>query len=168
LDRGQPTFRLLADVSPEDQQDLLELARDRRYEAWEEVVREGQPHEGLYLIEEGSVEVFRTGEEPGGSEGLGVEESLTRFNAGNFFGDLVVFDPGPASATVRTTRPSKILLLPGEKFLEFLDSRPRAAIRIYRNILSEMALRLRRIDAKLVERIVWVHEGTEAAEGGGE
>lgn len=166
MERGQPTFRLLADVPPEDQQDLLALAKERRYQAHEEVLQEGQPHEGLFLIEEGSVEVFRMGEEPGGSEGLGVEESLTRFNAGNFFGDLVVFDPGPASASVRTTRPSKILLLPREKFLEFLDSRPRAAVRIYRNILSEMALRLRRIDAKLVERVVWVQEGTGSAEGG--
>jgi CRP-like cAMP-binding protein len=161
-------FRLLADVPPEDQKDLLELARERQFQAYEEVVREGEPHEGLFIIQEGSVEVFRMGEEPGGSEGLGVEESLTRFNAGNFFGDLVVFDPGPASASVRTTRPSKILLLPREKFLDFLDSRPKAAIRIYRNILSEMAMRLRRIDAKLVERIVWVQEGSESAEGGGE
>jgi CRP-like cAMP-binding protein len=165
---GQGKFRLLTDVAQEDQEALLALARDKVYGPGELVVREGEPHEGLYLIEEGSVEVVRTGEEPGGSEGMGVEEALTRLGAGNFFGDLSVFDEGLATATVRTARECKILLLPRERFLGFLDAHPRAAVRLYRNIIREMATRLRRLDAKLVERIVWVQREAELNKGGGQ
>lgn len=166
--QGQVNLRLLADLAPEDREALVELARDKVYGPGEMVVREGEPHEGLYLISEGQVEVIRMGEEPGGSEGMGIEEALTRISTGNFFGDLSVFDEGPATATVRTTRDCRVLLFPRDRLFEYLDSHPAAAVRLYRNILKEMAIRLRRLDAKLVERIVWVQKQAEAKEGGGE
>lgn len=166
MDKAPQKYRLFAEMEEQDRASLLDLAEQRSYGADQVVVREGEPHEGLFLISDGAVEVLRLGEEPGGAEGLGVEESLTRFSTGNFFGDLSVFDPGPASASVRTTRPTRILLIRREILLDFLDSHPQAAIRIYRNLLSELATRLRRLDQKLVERIVWVHEEGRGMQGG--
>lgn len=165
MERGSVNYRLFAGIPPQGVEGLLKAGRIRSYKKGDEVLSEGQDHDGLFLIESGGVEVFRAGEEPGGSEGTGVEESLTRFRTGNFFGELAVFDPAPASASVRTTQDSALIKIPREALRSFLAQEPAVAVRFYRNLLSELATRLRKLDQKLIERIVWVHEPRENMEG---
>lgn len=164
---GHAKYRLLAGIPSEDCQQLLAKAKEHAYDEGDIVLEEGTKQDSLYLIEEGGVEVLKVGSEPGGSEGAGVEESLTRLSAGNFFGDLSVFDPGPASASVRTTRPTRLLVLAGQDVIDFLRAHPVPAVRFYRNLLSELATRLRRLDQKLVQRIAWVHDDASSGQQGG-
>lgn len=163
---SHPTYRLLQGVPTEDCEALLERAEERSYAEGQTVVEEGQDQDGLYMLRDGAVEVLRRGDEPGGLEGEGAAESLTRFSTGNFFGDLSVFDPGPASASVRTIKASQIVYLHRDELLAYLDEHPKAAVAFYRNLLSELATRLRRLDQKLVERILWVQGGERENRGG--
>ncbi len=58
------------------------------YPADETVVREGDPGDALYIIVEGTVEIHTGG------------RMVARMTAGDFFGEISLFDGEPRSATV--------------------------------------------------------------------
>ncbi len=105
------------------------------FEEGETIVKRGDEGSGLCLILEGTAEVRRAG------------RSLARLTIGQFFGEMSIFDNQARSADVVAIRPSKIGVLSREKFWQFADSEPA----VLRNILQEMARRLRRTDLNLPE-----------------
>ena len=83
--RPVPIFRGLT------KEDLFEVARmttEVTYPADETVVREGDPGDALYIIVEGTVEIHTGG------------RMVARMTAGDFFGEISLFDGEPRSATV--------------------------------------------------------------------
>jgi CRP-like cAMP-binding protein len=83
--RPVPIFRGLT------KEDLFEVARmitEVTYPADETVVREGDPGDALYIIVEGTVEIHTGG------------RVVARMTAGDFFGEISLFDGQPRSATV--------------------------------------------------------------------
>jgi CRP/FNR family cyclic AMP-dependent transcriptional regulator len=142
------SYRILAQLDPLEVQGILAQAPHRDLTAGETVVREGERNASLFLIESGGVEVLKRTPD--------AEEVLGHLGAGNFFGELSVFDPGPASATVRAARVTRLRVLEGSRLDSYLTDHPVAARKLYIAVLSELALRLRRLDSKLVEKIVWV------------
>jgi CRP-like cAMP-binding protein len=105
------------------------------FEEGETVVKRGDTGNGLYLILDGSAEVRR------GSR------SLARLGAGQFFGEMSLFDNQPRSADVVTLSPSKIAVLQKWEFWGFAAGQPGVVL----SILEEMSRRLRAADEKLAE-----------------
>jgi CRP/FNR family transcriptional regulator, cyclic AMP receptor protein len=101
----------------------------------ETVVKRGEGGTGLYLILEGSAEV-RQG-----------SRSLARLGAGQFFGEMSLFDNQPRSADVVTLQPSKLASLSKWEFWGFAASEPTVVI----SVLEEMSRRLRATDQALSE-----------------
>ena len=101
--------------------------------AGERVVKRGDKGNGLYLILEGSVEVRRGG------------RHLARLGAGQFFGELSLFDNQPRSADVVAVHPSKFAVLSKWEFWGFAASKPAVVL----SILEEMSRRLRAADEAL-------------------
>ena len=84
---------LFADLTPQELESLARRAVLRRYRPGEWLFSEGEPCEGLFVIESGEVKIFKSS--AGGREQvLGIEV------AGNSVAELPVFDGGayPASA----------------------------------------------------------------------
>jgi CRP/FNR family cyclic AMP-dependent transcriptional regulator len=114
--------------------DILALSNhleEQRCEAGEVIFREGDAGETLYLIEEGAVEVTR-------GEGTSRLELATLY-PGQYFGELSLFDGHPRSATTTATRPSMLLRLERDDFVDFIKKDPAAALLI----MAEMGERLR-------------------------
>jgi CRP-like cAMP-binding protein len=101
----------------------------------ETVVRQGEKGNGLYLILEGSAEVRR------GSR------TLARLGAGQFFGEMSLFDNLPRSADVVSVRPSRMAVLSKWEFWGFAASEPSVVL----SVLEEMSRRLRAADEMLAE-----------------
>jgi CRP-like cAMP-binding protein len=99
------------------------------------VVKRGDRSDGLYLILEGAAEVRR------GNRGL------ARLGAGQFFGEMSLFDNEPRSADVVTLHPSKLAVLQKWEFWGFAASQPGVVL----SILEEMSRRLRAADQALAE-----------------
>jgi CRP/FNR family transcriptional regulator, cyclic AMP receptor protein len=114
---------------------LAKWAKIVGFEAGETVVRRGDRGNGLYLILEGSAEVRR------GSR------RLARLGAGQFFGEMSLFDNQPRSADVMTLEPSKLVALSKWEFWGFASSEPSVVLRI----LEEMSRRLRVANDALAE-----------------
>lgn len=105
------------------------------FEKGETVVKRGDRGNGLYLILDGSADVRR------GSR------SLARLGAGQFFGEMSLFDNLPRSADVVAMQPSKMAVLQKYEFWGFAASQPGVVL----NVLEEMSRRLRAADEALAE-----------------
>src|SRR5262249_36303444 len=84
----------------------------RKFAAEQAIIEEGKASEGLFLILTGSVEVT-------------IQETFVgRLGEGSYFGEMSLLRGGVASATVRATLPTEVVLLPARDFYHVMASHP--------------------------------------------
>jgi flavin reductase (DIM6/NTAB) family NADH-FMN oxidoreductase RutF len=88
---------------------------ERIFEAGELVVREGDPGDELFVVLDGEARVERKG------------TPLATFRAGEFFGEIAVFDGRPRSADVVAATRLRTLAISRDLIREALTREPRAA-----------------------------------------
>jgi CRP/FNR family transcriptional regulator, cyclic AMP receptor protein len=126
---------LFATLSPEDRQGLEVRLRSRRYPRGETLFVRGDPGSYLYIIESGSVKIALTSSE-------GKEMILAVLAEGDFFGELALLDGEPRSADAVMVDDTRLMILPREEFLRYVESRPRVAL----HALAVLSRRLRQTD----------------------
>lgn len=92
----------------------------------------------LYILAAGRVKLVATGED-------GREVILSTRGAGEFFGDLSLFDGEPVEATVIAMEPVELLLLRREDLYRCLQDWPDLAI----GLLRTLSMRLRRAEGRI-------------------
>jgi CRP-like cAMP-binding protein len=97
-----------------------------------DIVREGEPGDDFFIITSGTAQVLRHGNEVG------------HLGAGDYFGELSLFDPAPRNATVTATSDVAVVALSRNNFSKVLDEVP--ALRDA--LLHGMAHRIHELDAK--------------------
>ena len=108
------------------------------FQPGETVIKEGEPGETMYLILEGEVSVNKGQEQ-------GREIELDRISSGDYFGEMALFEDIPRSATIRTQKETRLLMLHKREFTEIVREYPQIALHICR-VLGE---RLRRLHDKV-------------------
>jgi ATP-binding cassette, subfamily B, bacterial len=93
-----------------------EIIRERYVEG-EDVVRQGEPGDKLYIIDKGQVEVIL-------ATRVGEERRVNTLNEGDYFGEMALLAGEPRSATVRTTMPTELFSLSQVDFSYLLESEP--------------------------------------------
>lgn len=138
---------LFQNLSPSELEAVVSILRRVEIEKDTEVIHQGQPHQSLYLVEKGVLHVRR---KAGRSQIL-----LGRIEKGGFFGEVSLFDPGTATASIRSM--DKVLLweIRKEDFDAFLREHPATGCTILRAMMVEMAKRLRRVDQRLTDAVFW-------------
>ncbi|MBI3669595.1 MAG: Crp/Fnr family transcriptional regulator [Acidobacteria bacterium] len=116
---------LFADLSDKELQFLAERALVRRYAANEVIFSAGDPCEGLYVIESGTVRIFKT------SAG-GREQVLGFENAGNSVAELPVFDGGDYPASTSAVGEATLLLIRRQDFHTLCRQHPEVALKVLR------------------------------------
>ena len=124
---------LFSSVSDDDLEQLASHLIERRFPRNTTIVEEGLAGDYMYVMREGRVKVTKLSED-------GREKILDFFDAGNFFGDMSLFDQEPRSATVVALERSELLTLHRRELIPFLEEHPRAAIQL----AGILATRLRR------------------------
>lgn len=122
--QGVPLF---AGLPGEELAQIALIAEEVRAEAGEEILREGEPGDALFLVIEGGLRVLR-----GGSP-------VSRLGEREVFGEMALLDPGPRSATVRSETEVRLLRIQSDDFAELLDLRPQIA----RGVIQVLVRRLR-------------------------
>jgi CRP-like cAMP-binding protein len=102
-------------------------------DAGDELLRQGQRADALYVVESGALLV--AARLPGARE---VE--LARLGAGDVLGELALLDGGARTANVRALEPTRLLRLARAEFLTLVHSRD-AGARALRRRLTELACR---------------------------
>jgi CRP-like cAMP-binding protein len=124
----------------------------RRAAAGEAVFREGEMGSELFLILEGSVRVVSEVELEAHRR---IQPGLCDLQAGSLFGELALFDQGPRSATVVTVGESELVVIDGERLLQFFEANPEIGYNILKKLLIVMVGRLRSTNKKLVTLFAW-------------
>jgi CRP-like cAMP-binding protein len=128
--------------------------RAENFTAKKVIFEEGSSNQRMYLVMFGNVLVSK-------KITADMEEVVARFGRGNFFGELSLIDnKSPRSATVQTESDATLLILEMDKLFELERSSPGIASKLYRALLWELTMRLRKTTQQLQEAVLW---GAEAA-----
>ena len=127
--------RILAGLTDEQLQRFLELMEPRQVSQWEEIVKEGSPGDAMYLLLEGEVRVRLII--------AGKESILATLCAGEFFGEVALFDHGPRSADVIANTDCLLLKIPTAAFQKLIQDVPELAAPILYSIGRTLIARIR-------------------------
>ncbi|MGQ4808658.1 hypothetical protein NKDENANG_02046 [Candidatus Entotheonellaceae bacterium PAL068K] len=102
----------------------------------EEIFSEGDPSYDLYLIVSGKIDIVKQrGNTP---------QTIVTLSAGDFFGDMAIFEDRPRSAGAVAAAPGVLLVLSPERFRNIILQQPTISFEIFR----ELSARLRRFDGE--------------------
>jgi len=130
--------------------------QERRFAASESLFNEGDPGDEFFVVLSGSVSVLV--KLPDGQE-LVISEA----GAGNFFGEMSIFDHAPRSATCRTREESTLLSLKGSDFFRLLETHPDIAVKIMYRMLRITSERLKKTGNFLSDMVQWGAEARKRA-----
>jgi CRP/FNR family transcriptional regulator, cyclic AMP receptor protein len=127
---------LFADLaSPEELAQVLSQADTRTFKRGDTLFVEGESSNSLYVIVEGSVE-FTTRE-----RAVRLDEQF----AGEYFGEVSLYDSSPRSATATATRDTVCRVIPQELLFRWLNANPKVSIALLRHA----AYRIRDLSAEV-------------------
>ena len=122
--RRVPFFAVLP---AEDLKDLANHCVARRVAKDEILVAEGEPCDGLFVIQSGAIKLFKAAEN-------GREQVLVIERAGSTVGDLPLFDGGTFPASALAVEDSTLLFLPKRKFLDLCRKNSEVAFTVIRTL----------------------------------
>ena len=120
--------------------------------AGQELYRDGDPSNGLYLVVSGEFEMVKRATQR--------ERELARLGPGAIFGVISLLTRDVRTVTARALVDSSVLLLPAERFQPLVRAGSPAALKVVAGIAEVLAQRLASANAKLVE----LTDKVEAAE----
>jgi CRP/FNR family cyclic AMP-dependent transcriptional regulator len=133
--KGVPMFAELRDG---DVERIAPLLHRRRHSKNGLILLQGDKAAGLYLIAAGRVKLVVTGED-------GKDLVLSTRGAGDFFGELSLFDDRPLGMSILAMEEVEVLLLLKEDFHRQLRELPEIAIGLMRTLCN----RLRQADMRI-------------------
>ena len=108
---------------------VAELAEVLEFEPRSVVLQAGDLPDGFYVVLSGDARVVG-------------RSSPATLRAGDYFGEMALFDGEPRSATVVSVGELQTMRLPRKSFVELLEREPQIAVRL----LGELAGRVRRLE----------------------
>src|ERR1041384_4803933 len=116
------TIPLFESLENEDLEALANKLRQVGVESGQTVFAQGDEGDAMYVIEDGAVDIVA---------GSGRQKvTLTSLFKQQYFGELSLLDGAPRSATAVANRPSQLLALDRDDFVDFIKRRPDAALSI--------------------------------------
>ena len=108
--------KIFAGMSDEQLARFVQFMEVQEVRQWLEIVKQGDPGDAMYLVLEGEVRVRLM---IGGKETI-----LVTLSAGEFFGEIALFDHGPRSADVVANKDSTLLKISAAAFQKLATEAP--------------------------------------------
>jgi len=115
--RALEGFHLFKFMDDAGRERLLEAATFVSYAPHQIIMREGDPGEALYMIQQGDVRVYTVRD--------GEEIELAMLGAGACFGEVALLTAEPRTATVMTRTECTLICFPKNQIAEILDAYPK-------------------------------------------
>ena len=117
---------------------MVRGALGRVYRDGEVIVEQGRTGQAMYVVQGGRVEVVQQADN-------GEEQHLAFLDAGDFFGEMAVFEREVRSATVRADGEARVLKIDKRTLLTRIREDPLLAI----NLLKTMSHRIRDLNTEV-------------------
>jgi uncharacterized membrane protein len=139
LFKGIEMFELLDD---DDRQAVADVVDAIKLNAGQTLFQAGEPGDSLFVVRQGSVELFI-------KDTAGQRIVLTVVEEGGLFGELSLLDSGPRTATALALTDAELLVLDREDLLLLFQKKPDAAL----HMLGGMSVMTRKADQLLRTRV---------------
>lgn len=117
---------------------MVRGALGKIYRDGEDIILQGETGDSMYVVQSGRVEVLQNSE-------TGGEQHLAFLDAGDFFGEMAVFEKEVRSATVRAAGEARVLRIDKKMLLRRIREDPLLAV----NLLKTMSHRIRELNAEV-------------------
>jgi CRP-like cAMP-binding protein len=129
----------LSDLTVEEIQDLLRVARVRIYRESQVLFKEGEAADGMYVLLKGDAKVEKRLQQ-------GDQLVLSKLKAGDVVGEMGLLEYEPRSATVRAVTPCTTLFLESAAFDEMRRRYHPAAMKVLKRLCAILAARASRLE----------------------
>ncbi|TAL32369.1 MAG: diguanylate cyclase [Spirochaetes bacterium] len=119
-----------------------------RYQNGNVIFREKEDGNELFIIKEGSTSVRIRVQD-------GSEKEIAVLKAGEFFGEMAIFENAPRSATCLAAEDCEILRLHKDNFFSLMKSSPHTAINVMKNMLNKTTDRLNASGQFIMQMVKW-------------
>jgi CRP-like cAMP-binding protein len=138
--------KVLSDLTDGQLSTFVSLLEPVQVPAGNAIVRMNELGNSMYLILKGDVQVARkTG---------GRETTLATLEAGDFFGEMCLFDEAPRSASVIANQHCTLLRITKQAFDSMIETHPVLAALFLRAMLRTVAGRLRTMDKRYADSML--------------
>lgn len=147
------SVRLFAAFTDAELAALAARLRSRTLRAGQVLFREGDAGEEMFVVRTGTMVISKavTGR---------VEQVLARATAGDFFGEMALFDRAPRSATIQAESEAVLLVLDRDNLNILIEQNPRAAAAFFHALVRVFIERLRASGELVAEITRWGLEAT--------
>ena len=123
--------KLFRHLSPAELNAVRMVAREQRFAAGQEIFKEGDNGDGVYVVNEGVVEI---------SVRVAPESRLvlSEIGAGDFFGEMAVVDFKPRSACAVAKAATLLSFIPRAEMLSLIDRSPALSLSLLREISNRL------------------------------
>lgn len=127
---------LFAGLDHSELAQLAEICSEKEVAPGDLIIEQNTTGTEMYIIAQGSVEVF--------IKGLEEESVLVFLGEGQVFGEMALLDQGYRSASVRATSENcKLYLLEYQKFRELVRTNQNIGFMVMRNLARDLAFKMR-------------------------
>jgi CRP-like cAMP-binding protein len=144
---------LFRDIADNECDAIWSRLAERRLRRGEALFREGESGTELFFIRTGSVIVSK-------HVAGRVEQVLARLGAGDFFGEMSLFDGQPRSATIQAETDTVLYWLDRANLDQLIEQNPRAATAFFTQLVLVFIKRLRDSSDLVAEVTRWGLEAT--------
>jgi CRP-like cAMP-binding protein len=137
-----PAIRWLSDLKQDDRDLFTSYGEFFPAHPNQPVINQGDEHQSLYFIISGEFAVRRTID--------GQEQNINSLVAGDSFGEVAVFDPGPATASIVPREFGQVWRISRDQLSQYMEDNPVAANLILVQLLNSLSQRLRQISEHII------------------
>lgn len=133
-------FRFL---KPDELRALRAITLEREYAAGQEIFREGDPGDGVYVVKDGLVEIS-------GVLTPDTRRVFAQIQPGGIFGEMAVIEHRPRSASATAGKKSIVYFIPRGEMMAFIERSPGLSM----SLLQHISHRLREFNRLFMSEIV--------------
>src|SRR3974390_346104 len=135
--------RLVSQLKGEDVLALRRAAQERTFEPGQEICKEGDPGDGVYVVKDGLVEISA-------GAGQNARQVFSQVVPGEMFGEMAVIEDKPRSATAVAKQKTTVYFVPRTDLLNLVEKSPGLSLAL----LREVSRRLREFDRQYLREVL--------------
>jgi CRP/FNR family transcriptional regulator/CRP/FNR family cyclic AMP-dependent transcriptional regulator len=133
-------YPIYRDFDADDIETLGKICEEKKYLNGQDIFREGDAGDGLYIIKKGAVKIVK--------ENKSRKKLIATLAEGEFFGEMSIIDGSPRSATVESSGNVELVKLTRDGFEKLKDEYSRTGFKFVGVLLKFMSYRIRRTTKK--------------------
>ena len=117
-----------------------------------EIVMQGDTSKTVFYLQQGAARVLGTVDV---GENKHMRPGVYDLKPGEIFGELVLFDDEPRSASVVALEESIVILIDGDQLMNYLQKNNEIGFKLMRELMNLMVSRLRQANKKVFSLLAW-------------